>query len=217
MEKLILMNKNGKIVLIISILISILSAYSAVRGFIDSDLYGNIISTGIFKPVYMAGTISQDIITMISSVVMILLVILYIKQKNYKIFITILGLMGFYFYAYGTYVISVLYTQIYFIYMIIFTLSIIGLVFGISGFMREDINKTFLPRKLQIFSIIFLSIIVCIFMPMWINAMIPYIQSHNVPDFYAIYILDICFIMPFFIILIYLIIKKINCQIYCWE
>jgi len=208
MDKVILLNKNGKIVLVISIIISILSAYSAIRGFVDENLYGDIIATGVFKPVYMAGTISQDMITIVSSVIMIFLVMFYVKRKSTKMFITILGLLSFYFYAYGTYVISALYTQIYFIYMIIFTLSLFGLIIGINGFNKEDINKTFLPKKMQILSIIFLSVIVVLFVPMWVSAMIPYIQSNNVPDFYAIFILDLCFVMPFFVVLIYMIFKN---------
>jgi len=201
-------NKNEKTVLIISLIISVLSAYSAIRGFIDEDLYGGIISTGVFKPVYMAGTISQDIITIASSAIMIVLAVLYIKRKDARIFITILGLLSFYFYAYGTYVISVLYTPIYFIYMIIFALSIFGIILGVSGFEMEDMKGLYLPKWLRISNAAFLSLIVCIFVLMWASMMIPYIQSHTVPDMYAIFILDLCFVMPFFIAVIYMLIKN---------
>jgi len=68
-------------VLILSFLVSILSAYCALLGFLDENLYSSVISTGVFKIAFMPGTISQDIITIASSVFMIILIALYIKKK----------------------------------------------------------------------------------------------------------------------------------------
>jgi hypothetical protein len=155
----------------------------------------------------MAGTISQDIIIIISSVIMAVLAVLYSKHKDMRVFISIIGLLGYHFYAYGIYVISVYYTSIYFIYMAIFTLSIFGIIIGVSGFAREDVNKLRLPKGIRVASGAFLSLMACIFVPMWAISMIPYIQSHTVPDFYAVFILDLCFFLPFFIAVIYMLIK----------
>jgi hypothetical protein len=170
-------------------------------------LYGGIISTGVLKPIFIPGTISQDIVIIISSVIMIILVALYSKYKDMRIFISIIGLLGFCFYAYGIYVITAFYTSIYFIYMVIFTLSIFGVIIGVSGFAREDINKLRLSKGIRIASGVFLSLMICVFVPMWIISMIPYIQNHTVPDFYAIFILDLCFFLPFFMVVIYMLIK----------
>ena len=208
MKNIIMNNKNEKTVLIISVIIAVLSAYSAIRGFLDERLYGGILSTGVFKPAYMAGTISQDIITIASSVVMVVLAAIYVKWKNAKVLIAILGLMSYYFYAYGTYVISVLYTPIYFVYMIIFALSMFGMILGVSGFSMEDIKGLHLPKWIRISSAAFLAFIAGIFVPMWVSMMIPYIKNHTVPDFFAIYILDLCFVIPFFIAVIYMLIRK---------
>jgi len=205
---MVIENKNEKSVLIISLIISILSTYCAIRGFADENLYGSTISTGVFKMAYMAGTISQDIITIISSAIMILLIVLYRKCKDIRIFISIIGLLSFYLYAYGTYVISVLYTSIYIVYMIIFTLSIFGVIMGVSGFAGKDVKRLCLPKWIRIASGAFLSLIVCIFVPMWTISMIPYTQSHTVPDFFAIFVLDLCIVMPFFIAVIYMLVRN---------
>lgn len=156
----------------------------------------------------MAGTISQDIVTIASSVIMLTLIGLYIKYKDNRIMISIISLLSFYFYGYGTYVISALYTSTYLLYMLIFALSILGLIIGISGFPDDYIKSLSLPRWTRICGIAFLSIIVLIFMSKWITELIPYTQSHTVPDFYAIFILDLCIVLPLFIAIIYMLIRN---------
>lgn len=203
-------HKNSTSVLVIALLVSIISAYCALLGFLDKDLYGSIISTRVFKISYMAGTISQDIVTIASSVIMLTLIGLYIKYKDNRIMISIIGLLSFYFYGYGTYVISALYTSTYLLYMLVFTLTILGLIIGISGFPAGYIKKICLPKWIRICSIIFLSIIVVIFMSKWIIELIPYTQSHTVPDFYAIFILDLCIVLPLFTVIIYMLIRNKN-------
>ncbi|MFV0588783.1 hypothetical protein [Bacteroides reticulotermitis] len=205
-----LSNKNSASVLIISLLVSILSAYCALSGFLDENLYGSVISTGIFKIPFMAGTISQDIVSIVSSVLMLTLIVLYIKHKDFRIMISIIGLLSFYFYGYGTYVISALYTSVYLIYMLIFTLSILGLILGISGFKGNSVNTLYLPNRIRICGISFLSVIILIFMSKWITDLIPYTLSHTVPDFYAIYILDLCIILPLFIVIIYMLVRNMK-------
>ena len=161
-------NKNAMSVLILSFLVSILSIYCALSGFLDKNLYGSIISTGVFKIAFMQGTVAQDIISIVSSVFMIILIALYIKKKDIRVLISIIGLLSFYFYGYGTYVISALYTSIYLIYMLIFTLSLLGMIIGISGFTRDCIESFYLPKWIKICSIVFLSVIVLIFTIKWI-------------------------------------------------
>lgn len=206
----ILSNKNSTSVLIISLLVSILSGYCVISGFLDENLYGSVISTGIFKIPFMAGTISQDIVSIVSSVIMLILIVLYMKHKDFKIMISIIGLLSFYFYGYGTYVISALYTSVYLIYMLIFALSMLGLILGISGFTENGLYTLCLPNWIKFCGISFLSVIVLIFMSKWITDLIPYTQSHTVPDFYAIYILDLCIILPLFIVIIYMLVRNME-------
>jgi hypothetical protein len=203
-------NRNATSVLILSLLTSILSIYCALFGFLDENLYGSVISTGVFKIAFMPGTISQDIIAIISSVVMITLITLYIKQKDFRVLISIIGLLSFYFYGYGTYVISALYTSMYLVYMLIFTLSLLGMIIGISGFTSDCIKNLYLPKRIRICGIVFLSIIVFIFVSKWIADIIPYTKSHTVPDFYAIYILDLCIVLPLFIVIVCMLVKNMK-------
>ena len=203
-------NRNETSVLILSFLTSILSIYCALLGLFNENLYGSVISTGIFKIVFMPGTISQDIITVASSVLMITLIALYIKRKKIRTLISIIGLLSFYFYGYGTYVISALYTSTYLVYMLIFTLSLLGLILGISGFTSDCIKNLYLPKWFRICNIVFLSIIVFIFMSKWTADIIPYTQNHTVPDFYAIFILDLCIVLPLFTVVVYMLVKNMK-------
>jgi hypothetical protein len=199
--------KNSTFILVVSFFIAVLSAYCAIRGFVDDSLYGNIIETGVFRMAYMSGTISQDIITIASSIAMLILIPLFIRRKDVRIFISIIGLLSFYFYAYGVYLLSALYTSLYAVYMIIFTLSLFGMVIGISSIAKDDVRRMRLPKWISITSSAFLGLIVCIFVPMWISNLIPFTQSHVIPDFHAIFILDLCLVMPFFAVVIYMLIR----------
>ena len=203
-------NRNTTSVLILSFLVSILSIYCALLGLFNENLYGSVISTGIFKIVFMPGTISQDIITIVSSFLMIILIVLYIKRKNIRTLISIIGLLSFHFYGYGTYVISALYTSTYLIYMLIFTLSLLSLILGLSGFTSDCIKNLYLPKWFRVCNIVFLSVIVFIFMSKWIADIIPYTQNHTVPDFYAILILDLCIVLPLFIVIVYMLVKDMK-------
>jgi hypothetical protein len=203
-------NKNIRILLIISFLVSILSACCALLGFLDENLYGSVISTGVFKLSFMVGTISQDMVTIASSVIMMIFIVLYLKQKDMRLMISIIGLLSFYFYAYGTYVISALYTSLYPVYMLIFTLSLLGMIVGVSGFSWNDAKSLYLPRWIRNCSIIFLLLIILIFTSKWIADVIPYTQNHTVPDFYAVYILDLCIVMPCFGVIIYMLLKNLK-------
>jgi len=179
-------------------------------GFLDKNLYESVILTGVFKIAFMPGTVSQDIISIVSSVLMIILIALYTKQKDIRVLISIIGLLSFYFYGYGTYVISALYTSMYLVYMLIFTLSLLGMVIGISGFTSDCIKGLFLPKWIRVCGIVFLSVIVFIFTSKWITDVIPYTQNHTAPDFYAIFILDLCIVLPLFMVIIYMLIKNIK-------
>jgi len=205
---LVIRNRNEKIVSVMSIIIAVLSAYSAILGFVDDGLYGGIIATGAFRPAFMGGTVAQDIITIASSIIVIVLSAIYVKKKDGRILISTIGLLSYYFYAYGTYVLLAFYTSVYFVYMIIFSLSIFGMILGVSGFAKKDINGLALPKWIRISGAFLLSVIICVFAPMWAIAMIPYIQSNTVPDYYAIYILDLCIVLPFYVITVYMLVKN---------
>jgi len=208
MSKPVIANKNEKVVMIIALVVAVLSAFSAILGFVDEGLYGAVIETGVFVPDFMPGTVSQDIVAIASAVLMFVLVIFYLKRKDMRVFIAIIGVLTFYAYGYGLYVISALYTQIYFVYMIIFTLALFGIVLGKSGYANKDIENLYLPKWVRIYGAAFLLLIVFIFVVNWVGMMMPYIQSNTRPDFYAVFILDLCIIMPLFAVISYMLIKN---------
>lgn len=201
-------NKNSSIVTVISLTVAALSIFCALSGLSDKDLYGNILATGVFKPSFMPGTISQDIVAFNVSVAMLILAALHLKRKDGRTMISMIGLLSFYFYGYGTYTISALYTSLYLVYMLIFALSMVGIIAGSSGFARDYIESLHLPEWIRISSIGFLSLIVLIFAGKWLSDLIPHTQSHTIPEFYAIYILDLCVVLPLFCVIIYMLARN---------
>lgn len=148
-----------KVVLILSCVTAVLAAYSAMLGFCDQSLYQDVIGTGVLKISFMAGTRSQDIITILLSVSMWIIVCLYMKMKDFRLIIAVTGLFAYFFYAYGTYVISGIYTSIYLVYMAILTLSAVGVILGLAGFQKEEVRRLHLPKPIRFLSCIFLSLI----------------------------------------------------------
>lgn len=199
-----------KVVLILSCVTAVLAAYSAMLGFCDQSLYQDVIETGVLKISFMAGTRSQDIITILLSVSMWIIVCLYMKMKDFRLIIAVTGLFAYFFYAYGTYVISGIYTSIYLVYMAILTLSAVGVILGLAGFQKEEVRRLHLPKPIRFLSCIFLTFIVFLFVGKWTASILPYTQNHTIPEFYAVYILDLCIVMPFFFITVLMLVRNLK-------
>ena len=93
-----------------------------------------------------------------------------------------------------------LYTPLYFVYMAIFGLSLYSIVYSFSN-LKGSIPKLTISKTIRILSVAFLVNTPLIFYPLWISQIIPLIQSGQKLEFtFSIYILDLCFIMPLFVV-----------------
>lgn len=183
---------------------SLLSLVASLVGVLYSDIYDQVVSSEI-----MAGVLSQDILTIILSFVGIVLIVS-MKKSDLKKNIVLLGILGYFFYGYGIYVIEQLYTPLYFVYMAIFGLALYSIVSNLIN-LKGTIPNLKPSKTIRILSIIFLVITPLIFYPLWISQIIPLIQTGQKLEFtFSIYILDLCFIMPLFVVTAIKTIKSIN-------
>lgn len=197
------MIRNLKTNKILWIAISILGLSASFIGILFQNIYNDVVSKGT-----ISGILSQDIVTIIVCLIVIFLT-WRIKEHYTKKQIVILGIIVHLFYGYGIYVIEQLYTILYFVYMAIFGLSAYAIVYFLLSIKKETLSTIKVPRYIAVISIVFAFIIPIMFVPLWSSQIIPLIQTAEKLEFmFSVYILDLCFIMPAFIIIAILAIKN---------
>lgn len=177
-------------------LAALLSLFSALVGVLYPQLYGKVITAQV-----LPGTISQDVMTIAASIIALLLLVR-LQGGHTTRQIVILGILGFYFYAYGIYVIERVYTWLYLVYMAIFGLSFYAIIFAVASIRGEILRNVSLPNRLRRFSVGFSLLMPVVFYPLWISMLIPLMRSgERIEYLYSVFIIDLCFIMPAFVIL----------------
>jgi len=181
---------------ILWLLTGLLSLMAALFGVVNPAVYRNLVNTEITPAVF-----GQDLLTIAASVTILLLAVR-IKNGDSKKQIVILGLLGYLFYAYGIYVIERIYNMLYYLYLAIFGLSFWSIIYNTANILPETLQKVQLPRLMRKVSATFSLLVAVVFNVLWIIQLLPLVQSGEKIEFmYSIYILDLCFIMPAFIIL----------------
>lgn len=197
--------KNLKTNKIMWFLVALMSLIAALVGVFNRNIYTKVVSDEI-----MIGVFAQDLFTIVLSTI-ILFSILTIKENDTKKQIVILGIISYLFYGYGIYAIEQLYTVLYLLYMAIFGLSLYTLVFGIVSIRKKILGEIRLSKLMKNISIGFLLFVPFLFYPLWISQIIKLIQVGQKLEFtYAVFILDLCFVMPMFIITAIMVVKNIN-------
>ncbi|MET3161783.1 UNVERIFIED_ORG: hypothetical protein ABIB19_000166 [Arthrobacter sp. UYEF10] len=112
-----------------------------------------------------------------------------------------LGLLGYLFYSYGIYVIERAYNGLYLVYMAIFTLAFWAMALA-GAYLRRDLHTPSLPKALRLVSASGAMLQPLIFYPLWIGMLLPLMRTgEQIDSLYSIFILDLCFVMPAFLIL----------------
>jgi hypothetical protein len=180
-----------------------LSLIAALIGVFDPGIYNKVISKSL-----VPGTFSQDLMTIIASIILFLLT-LFTKQEDAKKQIVVLGILGYLFYAYGIFVIERVYSILYLVYMAIFALSFWSLIYGVATIRQEILHTVTLTRPMRYVSVAGSLLQPLLFYPLWISALLPLMEAgRKIESLYSIYILDLCFIMPAFLILAIMTLKK---------
>jgi hypothetical protein len=184
-------------------LTALLSLVAALVGVFSSDIYIKVVSPDI-----MPGVFGQDIMTIAASIIILILTVR-IRPESWKKQVVIFGIIGYLFYAYGIYVIERVYTPMYLVYLAIFGLSFWSLAYGVAKTRQEVLPTLKLSRLIRNISVGFSLLVAVIFEALWVLQLLPLMQAGEKIEFmYSIYILDICFIMPAFIIAAIMALRK---------
>jgi len=184
-------------------LTAVLSLIAALVGVFNPGVYSKVVSTDIMPAVF-----GQDLMTIVASVIILLLTIR-IKKKDSKKQIVIFGILGYLFYAYGIYVIERIYNVLYYFYLVIFGFSFWSIVYGVSNIRQGILQKVELPGLTRNISAAFSLFVALVFSALWTIQLLPLIQTGEKIEFlYSIYILDLCFIMPAFVIIGIMVLRK---------
>ena len=180
-----------------------LSLVAAVMGVLDPGMYDPVVSARI-----MPGVFTQDLLVIVASLIMILLAAL-MQQDDYRKAIVILGILGFLFYAYGIYAIEQVYTTLYPLYLAILALSFYVLAYSLASLKRPAIEELELPPILRYGSAGYGIFIAVMFNFTWISQLVPLLRMGDRIEYtFSVYIIDLVFIMPAFVIVAVLAVRK---------
>ena len=173
----------------------ILTIVAAAGGLLVKGIYDNL-----FQADYLPGAVAQDLITLLLSV--FLLVLIYsTKEKDIKKQILIIGILGSQCYLYAIFTVERVYNLFYLVYLAIFALSFWALIYSLAGFRSQKFQNLRIKTGMLYTTAISSIVIAVIFIFLWIISLIPLIQEHRRIDYlYSIYILDLGFVMPAFLI-----------------
>jgi hypothetical protein len=156
----------------------------------------------------LPGTIAQDAITILASLVLVFLS-LTIADKKIKQQIVALSLLAYLFYGYGIYVIEQLYNSLYLLYMAICALAFWSIVYGVVYINKNAVQQMNMPKPVRFLSIGCLFGIPVLFYVLWIGQLLPLMRTGDKIEFtYSIFILDMVFVLPAFMVTAVLLIKK---------
>lgn len=167
----------------------------AAAGAARPEIYAGIVSSDI-----LPGAFSQDLLSVAAGLGLGYLAVAAGPGKT-RHHIAALGILGYLFYAYGIYVIERAYNGLYLAYMGIFALAFWCMVLAGAHF-RRDLPPPALPTGIRLLSASGAILQPLIFYPLWIAMLLPLMSSgEQIDSLYSIFILDLCFIMPGFLIL----------------
>jgi len=170
--------------------------FAALSGVVVKGLYLNL-----FPKDFLPGAFPQDVLTMIVCVFLYIL-IASTKQHDVKKQIVIIGLIGSFFYLYGIFTIERVYNWCYLLYVLVFASSFWSIIYSLSGFRSEAFLRMRLPDRMLRTTALSSIIIAFLFTGLWTTALIPLMRDRNRIEYlYSIYILDLCFVMPAFVII----------------
>lgn len=195
--------KNLTLNKILILLTGALSIIAATIGVLNPEMYDPVVMANIIP-----GVFTQDLVVIIASVVMMVLAV-WMRQTDYRKMIIILGILGFIFYAYGIYSMEQVYTALYPLYLVILALSFYALALSLASLDRatvEDLNLTPVVRYVSAGYAVFIAVM---FNVIWLGQLAPLIRTNDrIENTFSVFVIDLVFIMPSFVITAYLTLRK---------
>jgi len=186
----------GKVSAILAGIISLIAIICTGKGIWDSSTYGDLVSLKRLSENLYYASVAQDISMLLISVILLILSAFYLHKNSAKILTAIIGLVWCEFYSFGLYVIQGQYTDIYYLYLVIFGLSIYGMIFGLLRFNGIQEGSVMLPPKIVRWAGGFLLLILCLMIPLWVMRMIPNIVARIPSETYGVFVMDLGIVFP---------------------
>lgn len=173
--------------------------------------YG-MLNLDVYKPMtpdsLMPGTVSQDLVSVIAAVGLLLCIGLVQRGREWAWLIWV-GLLGYVLYAYALYCFERLYNPLFLGYVAIFGLCVYALI----GFFRSaDLSKIGPvpdrrdpPRRAA--AALFL-VLVAMFLFLWLSILLPAMRDRIAPEGSAIFVMDLSFFLPLLTTVAVLLLKK---------
>ena len=200
---MLLKASENRVLYILWLITSVLTFVAASASLLQREIYSRVITADILPAV-----VGQDLISLLASI-LIFLLLFRLKKEDIGKQTIILGLLGYLFYAYGIYVIERVYSIFYYLYLAIFSLSFWTIIYSLAQLPGETLSRVSLPRGMRQVSAGFSLFIALVFIGLWTSQLFPLIQQgQKIEFFYSIYILDLCFIMPAFLIVGFLLLQR---------
>jgi len=197
------MINNLKLNKTLFLITGILALITAVFGVLKPEMYNPVAITRIIP-----GLFTQDLLVILAAIVLIILAI-WLQQDDYRKLIVILGILGFFFYAYGIYSIEQIYTSLYPLYLSILALSFYVLIYSMSSLKNSAVEELELNIIIRYGAAGYGIFIAVMFNFIWISQLIPLLQTGDRLEYmFSIYIIDLVFIMPAFVIAAVLAVSK---------
>lgn len=190
------MNRSPWPVRALWILTGALALPAAVTGLLFPDIYRGVVAADL-----VPGAVSQDLMSAVAGVALLVLAVT-VRRGQPKVQLVALGVLGYLFYAYGIYSIERTYNGFYLVYLAVFALSFWGMVYTAVELRAEGPMRARLPKGIRVLSASGALLQPLIFYPLWIAMLLPLMRTgEQIDSLYSVFILDLCFIMPAFLIL----------------
>jgi hypothetical protein len=168
---------------------------AAGSGVASPQLYEGLVTDRI-----MPGVLAQDLLSIPASLGL-LGIAWNADETALRARLLVTGILGYLFYAFGIYSIERIYNELYLLYLAIFGLSAYGIVYSLGSLDAEQLEMWSVPTWLRNVSAGYLLLNAAVFVGIWTSHLVPLMRRREKIEFlYSIYILDLCFIMPAFVV-----------------
>lgn len=191
-----------------SLILAMLALYASIRGIADKRVYDAVLQSGTISKALVVGSVAQDMVSAPMALILAVLAIVFLIKPGYKLLISMIGLIWYFFYAYGLYVIQGQYTSIYLVYLGIFSLSIYSMICGVTSFKQEEAARYDLSNAVRIATGIYLAMVFALLGMVWILRMSMDIARHIPGETYGVFILDLGVVFPAFAVIAIMLLRK---------
>jgi hypothetical protein len=174
---------------------TLLAFFAAVYGLINNSIYFDL-----FPLNFIAAQLPQDWLTILVCIFLTWLIIT-TKEDSIKRPIIILGIMGALAYLYAIFSIERVYNVLYLVYLTILGTSFFSIAVTIYSLNREKLKSVDVSKGVRTTTAIISLLIAILFTFLWVSALLPLMATKTqIQNLYSIYLLDLVFVMPSFVI-----------------